>query len=86
MTFCVSESENGVRVEMTVEVSSASLQQLLPNPSSELQTDESPSVLVGQAMDRVHNQLPPLLRRVRLLTEASLVEMVSCAMKDSIKT
>ena len=84
MILRLSESYHGVTVELTVEVCPASLQLPLSNPSPALKSDELESELLDRAMDQAHNQLPPLLRRARLLVEASLVEMVSCDMRASL--
>lgn len=84
MKTIVSESHNGITVKMIVEFSPASAPQPLLAPLLGSQIEESQDGLLGAAMDRVHNQLLPLLRRARLLTEASLVEVVSCEMRATM--
>jgi len=72
----LSESHSGVTVEICVELSASSFPQTLSNQAREAQTDEAESELLSAVMDRLRNQLTPVLRQVRVLTDASLVEVV----------
>jgi hypothetical protein len=76
MKACFSECQNEVTVELSVEISSEPLR-LISQPSSNLsQTDKIDAELLDRAMSRVHTQLLPLLRKARLLIEASLAKEV----------
>jgi hypothetical protein len=82
MTLRLSESHQGVSVEIIVQIESANCSHNLPALRTLFADDIDECELLDRVLGRVHNQLPPILRQVRHLAEASLEEMVSYKVRD----
>jgi hypothetical protein len=84
MILRLSESQNGVAVEIKAEICPASFPPHVLAPSPGSQIVELQSELLDQAMDQAHNQLMPLLRQARLSIEANLEREVLYSLRDSM--
>ena len=82
MILNLSESNRNVKVTIIVEISAPISEQMPPLCKAVSEIGSIEDEILDQALDQAHNQLPPLLRKARLLIEASLVNVVSYKMRD----